>query len=68
MTEAYTSWENTVKYYNYGANVPFNFKFITDAKATSSAADFKAIIDKWMSMMPNGGVANWVVCKLHGKS
>ncbi|KYN39395.1 putative maltase H [Trachymyrmex septentrionalis] len=26
--EAYTSLENTIKYYNYGSHIPFNFNFI----------------------------------------
>lgn len=63
MTEAYTSLTNTLKYYETGANVPFNFKFITDADATSGAAHFKEIIDKWISGVPRDGVANWVVRK-----
>ncbi|KAG5309439.1 MAL1 Maltase, partial [Acromyrmex insinuator] len=27
-TETYTSLENTIKYYNYGSHIPFNFNFI----------------------------------------
>lgn len=62
MTEAYTSLPNTIKFYNYGADVPFNFKFITDVNANSNATAFKSIIDNWMKLMPKTGVANWVVC------
>ena len=61
MTEAYTSWENTIKYYEHGSNVPFNFKFITDANADSTATDFQNIIQKWIAMMPKGKVPNWVM-------
>ncbi|CAK9810393.1 Maltase 1 [Anthophora quadrimaculata] len=61
LTEAYTSWPNTLNYYNSGSNVPFNFKFITDADAKSSPAHFKEIIDNWMSGKPKDGIANWVM-------
>lgn len=64
MTEAYTSLENTVKYYKFGSHVPFNFKF-TDVNNVSKAMDFKRIIDVWMSQMPNGESPNWVVSKIH---
>ncbi|CAK9825384.1 Maltase 2 [Anthophora retusa] len=61
LTEAYTSWPNTLKYYNFGSEVPFNFKFITDADAKSSPDRFKQIIDNWMSGKPKDGIANWVM-------
>ncbi|KZC10587.1 PREDICTED: maltase 1-like [Dufourea novaeangliae] len=61
MTEAYTSWNNTIAYYNYGSNVPFNFKFITDANSTSTAQNFKNITDSWLRLMPKGSTANWVM-------
>lgn len=65
MTEAYTSLENTTRYYKFGSHVPFNFKFITDVNNVSKAADFKRIIDDWMSQTPNGESPNWVVSKIH---
>lgn len=61
MTEAYTSLENTTKYYKFGSHVPFNFKFITDVNNLSKAIDFKRIIDDWISQTPNGGIPNWVM-------
>nr|XP_034196329.1 maltase 1-like [Osmia lignaria] len=61
LTEAYTSWEHTIEYYNSGAHVPFNFKFIVEADANSKPSDFRNIINKWMQMMPKGQVANWVM-------
>ena len=61
MTEAYTSLENTVKFYEYGAHVPFNFKFITDVTVTSKPDDFKNLIDTWIGKMPKNSTANWVV-------
>lgn len=63
IVEAYTSDELTMKYYNYGIDFPFNFKFIGDVDAQSSAADVKTIVDRWMSEMPPGATANWVVSK-----
>ncbi|KMQ89144.1 maltase 1-like protein [Lasius niger] len=61
MTEAYTSLENTTRYYKFGSHVPFNFKFITDVNNDSKAADFKRIIDDWISQTPNGEIPNWVM-------
>ncbi|XP_032685970.1 maltase 1-like [Odontomachus brunneus] len=61
MTEAYTSLENTIKYYNYGSHIPFNFNFIMNVNANSNAAEFKNIIDEWMKAKPKDGVANWVM-------
>ncbi|XP_046826177.1 maltase 1-like [Vespa crabro] len=61
MTEAYTSLENTTKYYQYGSHIPFNFKLITDVNQNSTASDFKKIIDTWMVHTPSTGSANWVL-------
>ncbi|XP_054004462.1 maltase 1-like [Hylaeus anthracinus] len=61
LTEAYTGWDNTIKYYKYGSNVPFNFKFITNVNSNSTAADFKEIIDHWISSTPTGFAPNWVM-------
>lgn len=44
-----------------GAHFPFNFDFITDLSAASTARDFVYIILRWLTYMPQGGVANWVV-------
>nr|XP_050856119.1 maltase 1-like [Vespula vulgaris] len=61
MTEAYTSLENTTKYYEYGSHIPFNFKLITDVNQNSSASDFKRIIEAWMAHTPSTASANWVL-------
>ncbi|XP_003395914.3 maltase 1 [Bombus terrestris] len=61
LTEAYTSLSNTIKYYNYGSHVPFNFKFITDADANSNVSQLKNVIDSWINEMPQGTAANWVM-------
>lgn len=59
--EAYTNFENTMKYYDYDV-LPFNFAFIINLNAQSSAQDFKREMDAWLNAMPREGVANWVVC------
>ncbi|KAK2587024.1 hypothetical protein KPH14_010985 [Odynerus spinipes] len=62
MTEAYTTLENTLKFYQSGAHVPFNFKFITDVNSESSAADFKKTMDAWINGIDsNSSVPNWVM-------
>lgn len=61
MTEAYATLNNTVKYYDYGSHIPFNFFFITNVDKTSTVSEFKAVIDDWTKAMPEGSVANWVV-------
>ncbi|KAL0125452.1 hypothetical protein PUN28_004517 [Cardiocondyla obscurior] len=61
MTEAYSSLENTIKYYKYGAQVPFNFNFIMNVTANSTPTDFKNIIEDWMNKMPEDGTPNWVM-------
>ncbi|XP_031836513.2 alpha glucosidase 2 [Nomia melanderi] len=61
MTEAYTNLNNTLKYYNFGSHIPFNFKYITEANANSNITRFKEIADDWISGMPAGSTANWVM-------
>ncbi|KAK9296542.1 hypothetical protein QLX08_009492 [Tetragonisca angustula] len=61
LTEAYTTHDLTIKYYNAGSNVPFNFMFINQLNNESSAMDFKSLIDKWVKTVPKGKVPNWVV-------
>lgn len=66
MTEAYTSLENMIKYYGdgrrNGSHVPFNFEMISNVNINSTAKDFKLRIDNWLSRVPAGKHANWVVC------
>ncbi|XP_006625201.1 maltase 1-like [Apis dorsata] len=61
LTEVYSSLSNTVKYYEFGSNVPFNFKFITDANSSSTPEQFKTIIDNWIKGTPKNSVPNWVM-------
>ncbi|KAG7203432.1 hypothetical protein KM043_013499 [Ampulex compressa] len=61
MTEAYTSLDNTTRYYQYGSQIPFNFQFIGGVNKSSTPADFKKIIDDWIIRTPPGSVPNWVM-------
>jgi alpha-glucosidase len=65
MTEAYSSIQLTMKYYgnetSEGSHMPFNFGLITDVNEYSSAKDYKFFTDRWLTYMPLGKTANWVV-------
>lgn len=67
MTEAYTSLENMIKFYGVGkrngSHVPFNFEMISNVNINSTAADFNTRINNWLSRVPAGKHANWVVRK-----
>lgn len=58
--EAYTNFANTILYYAYDC-LPFNFEFIINVTAQSTAAFFKEEIDLWINNVPQGGIFNWVV-------
>jgi alpha-glucosidase len=67
MTEAYANISFTMKYYESedgqrkGSHMPFNFLLITDLNENSTAPDYVTAINKWMSNMPSGKTANWVL-------
>lgn len=61
LIEAYTNLSMTMKYYDYGADFPFNFAFIKNVSRDSNSSDFKKLIDNWMTYMPPSGIPNWVV-------
>lgn len=65
MMEAYSNISRTMDYYDAGATFPFNFGFIETLRNESTAQNFKDLIDTWMSNMPQGATANWVVSKLY---
>lgn len=64
VTEAYTSLNKTLQYYGgsegAGINMPFNFLFIMQLDAKSSAEQFSNTIHSWMDNMPAGKWPNWV--------
>ncbi|XP_017464729.1 PREDICTED: maltase 2 isoform X2 [Rhagoletis zephyria] len=66
MTEAYADLKTLMDYYEtedgkQGAHFPFNFNFITDLNEQSDARDFVFNIQKWLTYMPRGHTANWVM-------
>ncbi|KAG5309991.1 MAL2 Maltase, partial [Acromyrmex insinuator] len=60
VMEAYTDPNHTMQYYDY-ALLSFNFKFIININAKSSAQEFKQQIDLRINSMPRGKIANWAV-------
>lgn len=67
MADAYTSIENTIKYYgdktNKGIHVPSNFQLIPHDKK-SNAIKMVSSINEWLNKMPDGQIANWVVSSI----
>ncbi|XP_058823710.1 maltase 1-like [Topomyia yanbarensis] len=67
MTEAYTSMDKIMLYYESAdrteqrAHFPFNFAMITELNAESKARDFKYVIDRFLENIPRGKVTNWVL-------
>ncbi|CAK1602756.1 unnamed protein product [Parnassius mnemosyne] len=64
MTEVYASPDVTMRYFGdgerEGAQMPFNFVLITDVDGSSSAAEIKYAIDKFLTFKPIDKLANWV--------
>ncbi|XP_052891565.1 maltase A1-like [Anopheles moucheti] len=67
MAETYSPIEIVMKYYGNGtvpgAQIPFNFHFITDLNKDSTAEDFLHTIQYWLDHMPSmeNIVPNWVL-------
>lgn len=67
MTEAYTELPLMMQYYGNrtrNGSVPFNFIYLGELSNKSTARDIKLKINIWMTYMPIGNVANWVVSNL----
>nr|BBD49475.1 maltase2 [Trilocha varians] len=64
MTEAYSSPQVTMKYFGdgqrNGAQMPFNFVLISDVSGSSTAAEIKYALDKFLAFKPVDKLANWV--------
>ncbi|KXJ78600.1 alpha-glucosidase-like [Aedes albopictus] len=66
MTEAYSSIEGTMLYYESadrtrkGAHMPFNFQLIYDFKEEQNSVGLKQSIDWWMNHMPARHTPSWV--------
>lgn len=65
MTEAYGSPDIIMRYFGEGerdgAHMPFNFVLISDVDGSSSAAEIKYAIDKFLTFKPIDKMSNWVV-------
>lgn len=67
MTEAYVNNTHLTKYYGsadgkrLGSQMPFNFRLIADLAESSTAHDFKRVIDDLLASVPHGQQANWVI-------
>ncbi|XP_078035692.1 alpha-glucosidase [Augochlora pura] len=60
MIEAYTDLNHTMEFYTAGASYPFNFAMVVNLNSSSTAKDWKFVVDRWMDNMPKGATANWV--------
>ncbi|XP_013201280.2 maltase A1 [Amyelois transitella] len=64
MTEAYSSPQNIVRYFGKGdregADMPFNFLFISNVNGDSTAAEIKYTLDAFLTFKPVNKLANWV--------
>ncbi|XP_049544962.1 maltase 2-like [Anopheles darlingi] len=66
MTEAYSSLEVLQTYYQsasgrLGSHMPFNFRIITELNEQSKPSDYVKVVQDWLSIVPTGNVANWVM-------
>lgn len=65
IVEAYTTIENTMKYYKnetqVRANMPFNFGLISELNDQSDAIKFSNVVHNWLDNMPKMQWPNWVV-------
>jgi alpha-glucosidase len=67
MTEAYTSIENTMKYYQSEdgktevAHMPFNFWLIYDITSAAVAESARNAVNMWLDHMPSHKTPNWVL-------
>jgi alpha-glucosidase len=67
MTESSQGIDKTLRYYGNGSvegsHIPFNFELLQKVNINSKAEDFKNIIEEWLTKMPAGHMANWVVSR-----
>ncbi|KAH8355094.1 hypothetical protein KR093_005410, partial [Drosophila rubida] len=66
LIETYAPPAYTMQFYGNrsveGAHLPFNFNLITvPASSGVSASSIKTAVDNWLSNMPAGRTANWVI-------
>lgn len=74
MTEAYSTLNNTIRYYGRaengvivekGSQIPFNFQLI-ETNVSTTALEFKKLIMGFIKRLPKGEKieANWVVSEI----
>lgn len=65
MVETWSPIEIVMHYYGNetadGAQIPFNFQLISNLHYDSDAYHYEYLINNWLSQMPSGKSANWVV-------
>lgn len=65
MTESYEEPAYNMQFYGnkttQGAQIPFNFNLISKVDRNTNAQGLVEVIDSWMTVMPPGKTANWVV-------
>lgn len=65
LLEVYSTPDYTMKFYGNssvdGAHLPMNFYLIFDLAKGFTAPQLKQAVDKWLTNMPAGRTANWVV-------
>ncbi|XP_067627239.1 maltase A1 [Eurosta solidaginis] len=65
LTEAYTSFENIMRFYGNGiqngSHIPFNFDFLSNCQNDTKAPVLMEHIEKWLNAMPKDAYANWVL-------
>ncbi|XP_017868729.1 PREDICTED: maltase A3 [Drosophila arizonae] len=65
MVETWSPIDIVMHYYGNetaeGAQIPFNFQLITNLNADSDAYHYEYLINNWLSKMPSGKSANWVI-------
>lgn len=65
MAETWSPIDTVMLYYGnataQGAQIPFNFQMISYLWAESDAYHYEELINNWLSRMPAGRTANWVV-------
>lgn len=64
MTQGSPEIDNIIRYYGdgkrNGSRIPFNFH-VMNVNRTSNAAEYKKLIDEFLSKVPVGYEANWLV-------
>lgn len=65
MSEAYTKFETLFRYYGdgvrNGSHIPFNFYLLANSNRSTTASEFKYMIEHYMEHVPADVQPNWVV-------